>query len=507
MGCINSTKKLSDLKGENVFRAVRLHSDSTNLGRTGFLELTPRELIFCTRSNQRVVWALQHLRRYGVNGDVFSFEAGRRCMTGPGIYKFRCQRADQLYHLFQSYINAVALVTDEVFPFGERERDRDRDRDHPSHILGRSENVHPTNNYLEPTPVVDTTAGISVLHRARALRDSFSSSPLSLDSPDSAPSLSFATNEVVHIQSPRYPSGRGMYVNTPNSSNALANSNVYSEHPLRSQVEHNNNLSNAPNNAFNILASKNFIKHSSLDIPPEECAPMLTPSSEILHMYANVDSGTFGASNFGFGGIGDVRNVGRNQERCYENLNREDLNIILPPQATSSAIPGRTVNVIDMSKDQQSNQLKSTETSAVNYIVLDLDQPRSPTLCSPKLHVGSGLSLPTVDCIESIDRGCPTIGPPDTPRNSATSATKVLTTVTTSITNTTKTTKKIDGSAEELENKEESSLGYSTIDFIKTCALIKSSTHGADFEAEPDSEECRITRHSKCVRKAYSISE
>ncbi|XP_017476623.1 PREDICTED: uncharacterized protein LOC108366673 [Rhagoletis zephyria] len=500
MGCINSTKKLNDLKGENVFRAVRLHSDLTEQGRTGFLELTPRELIFRTVSNQRLVWALQHLRRYGLNGDVFSFEAGRRCMTGPGIYTFRCQRADQLYHLFQSNINAVSLVADEAFPFGERERE------YPSHILGRPENIHPTNNYLEPAPVVSSGAGLSVLHGSRAIRDSFSSSPLSLDSPDSAPSLSFATTEVVHFQSSRYPAGRGMYVNTPNSSNVLANSNVYSEHPLRTQVEHNNNLSNAPSCVLNTLNRKNFVKHSSLDIPPEEFAPMLTPPSETLHMYANIDSSALAANSFCFSGIGDIRNIGRNHDRCYENLNRDDLNFIISQQSLSSSITVRDVNATDVSKDQQFIPMLPTESRAVNYIVLDLDHPRSPTQSSPKLHKGSGPSLTTVEDIEGTKGACSKITFfPDTLHANVTSATNA-TTSTTSSTNTTKTAKSNEG-AEQMEKKEESSLGYSTIDFIKTCALIKSSTHGADFDPEPGSEECRITRHSKCVRKAYSISE
>nr|XP_014098871.2 uncharacterized protein LOC106623783 [Bactrocera oleae]XP_014098873.2 uncharacterized protein LOC106623783 [Bactrocera oleae] len=502
MGCISSTKKLGDLKSENFFRAVRLHSEVADQGRSGYLELTPRELIFRTGSNQRVVWALQHLRRYGLNGDVFSFEAGRRCMTGPGIYTFRCQRAEQLYHIFQTYINAVSLVTDDAFTFSERERD------HPSHTVGRPENVQNANNYLEPAPLVSTGAAVSVLQRSRVLRDSFSSSPLSLDSPDSVPSLSFATSEVVHIQSPRFPSGLGMYVNTPNTSMSIANSNVYSEYPLPSHVEHNNNLSNASNGVFNTLVRKNLVKHSSLDIPPDEFAPMLTPPSDALHMYANVDSCSLAANNFGFGGKAVMRNMIRDQERCYENLNREEMKLILPKQNLPSSTPGRSHSGIDIPCDPQLRQTKSAGTKAVNYIVLDLDQPRSPTQCSPKLQVGSGLSLTAVDGADgSMKSGSKTESLTDSTHTSLTSTTNPMAVTTATITNVTNTTKQNSGSVEQLEKKEESTLGYSTIDFIKTCALIKSSTHGADFDAEPGNEESRITRHSKCVRKAYSISE
>ena len=35
---------------------------------------------------------------------VFSFESGRRCPTGPGIYAFRCTRAQNLFNLLQSRV-------------------------------------------------------------------------------------------------------------------------------------------------------------------------------------------------------------------------------------------------------------------------------------------------------------------------------------------------------------------------------------------------------------------
>ena len=34
-------------------------------------------------------WPLRCLRRYGAEADVFSFESGRKCETGAGIYAFR----------------------------------------------------------------------------------------------------------------------------------------------------------------------------------------------------------------------------------------------------------------------------------------------------------------------------------------------------------------------------------------------------------------------------------
>lgn len=45
------------------------------------------------------------MRRYGFDAELFSFECGRRCPTGPGIYAFRCDQAEQLFNNLQEAIN------------------------------------------------------------------------------------------------------------------------------------------------------------------------------------------------------------------------------------------------------------------------------------------------------------------------------------------------------------------------------------------------------------------
>ena len=35
------------------------------------------------------MWPLKSLRRYGADEDVFSFESGRRCPMGEGIFAFK----------------------------------------------------------------------------------------------------------------------------------------------------------------------------------------------------------------------------------------------------------------------------------------------------------------------------------------------------------------------------------------------------------------------------------
>lgn len=44
------------------------------------------------------VWPLKHVRRYGYTSNSFSFEAGSKCITGEGLFIFRCNNAIQLYN-------------------------------------------------------------------------------------------------------------------------------------------------------------------------------------------------------------------------------------------------------------------------------------------------------------------------------------------------------------------------------------------------------------------------
>lgn len=44
------------------------------------------------------VWPLKHVRRYGYTSNSFSIEAGSKCITGEGLFIFRCNEAIQLYN-------------------------------------------------------------------------------------------------------------------------------------------------------------------------------------------------------------------------------------------------------------------------------------------------------------------------------------------------------------------------------------------------------------------------
>ncbi|XP_058819456.1 fibroblast growth factor receptor substrate 2 [Topomyia yanbarensis] len=102
MGCINSKKDINDVH-PNIFYVINIDDDGTPLW-SGQLEVSRTELTLYRKGKDPTTWPLKCLRRYGCNVDQFSFEAGRRCTTGEGIYAFKCRRAETLFYTVQSYI-------------------------------------------------------------------------------------------------------------------------------------------------------------------------------------------------------------------------------------------------------------------------------------------------------------------------------------------------------------------------------------------------------------------
>lgn len=82
------------------------------------MEITVTDLILHRKGREPTYWPLKCLRRYGYDSDMFSFESGRRCTTGEGIYAFRCKRADLLFRTLQDYLQRRAYLTDDrnLFP-------------------------------------------------------------------------------------------------------------------------------------------------------------------------------------------------------------------------------------------------------------------------------------------------------------------------------------------------------------------------------------------------------
>lgn len=109
MGCVNSRADVNDLH-PNIFQVMNVDDDG-NFISPGRLEVTEVDIILYQRGKQPIKWPLRCLRRYGYDLEgLFSFESGRRCSTGPGIYAFKCRRAEELFNLVQTKIQVNILV-------------------------------------------------------------------------------------------------------------------------------------------------------------------------------------------------------------------------------------------------------------------------------------------------------------------------------------------------------------------------------------------------------------
>lgn len=99
---------------ERTFQVWNLDEQGLELS-PGKMEVNATDLVLHQRGRPPVRWPLRGLRRYGFDAQLFSFESGRRCPTGSGIYAFRCHRAEGLFNALQECIQnsgaASAMTT------------------------------------------------------------------------------------------------------------------------------------------------------------------------------------------------------------------------------------------------------------------------------------------------------------------------------------------------------------------------------------------------------------
>ncbi|XP_035709018.1 fibroblast growth factor receptor substrate 3 [Folsomia candida] len=126
MGCIGSKlavvrnrglsgSRRSSLRRQNVFPVLNVDDMGRQIS-PGKLEVTETDLVLHVRGKPSLTWPLRCLRRYGYDNDLFSFESGRRCPTGAGIFAFRCNRAQSLFNLLQSKIQGNPGTTPNTVP-------------------------------------------------------------------------------------------------------------------------------------------------------------------------------------------------------------------------------------------------------------------------------------------------------------------------------------------------------------------------------------------------------
>ncbi|XP_023682217.1 fibroblast growth factor receptor substrate 2a isoform X1 [Paramormyrops kingsleyae] len=100
---------------QTKFKVINVDDDGNELG-SGIMELTEEELILHTHKRHAVRWPYLCLRRYGYDSNLFSFESGRRCQTGQGIFAFKCARAEEIFNMLQDVMhnNSISVVEEPV---------------------------------------------------------------------------------------------------------------------------------------------------------------------------------------------------------------------------------------------------------------------------------------------------------------------------------------------------------------------------------------------------------
>lgn len=104
----------------NVFKVKNIN-DNKNLVQRGLMEVTQTELVYIdSTTREDWHWPLKYLRKYGCDGDVFTFEAGRKCPGGEGLYAFSTKKASVVFELVAKNINQGELQPPgELSPFSE----------------------------------------------------------------------------------------------------------------------------------------------------------------------------------------------------------------------------------------------------------------------------------------------------------------------------------------------------------------------------------------------------
>lgn len=112
MGCATSKQDINDIN-PHMFHVFNVddQGNSVNAGKLE-IEFANMDLILHQKGKEPIRWPVRCLRRYGFEQDLFSFESGRRCPTGPGIYAFRCRRAETLFNMLQECIQMAGAESD-----------------------------------------------------------------------------------------------------------------------------------------------------------------------------------------------------------------------------------------------------------------------------------------------------------------------------------------------------------------------------------------------------------
>ena len=91
----------------NVFKVTPINNGRHNI-QDGIMVVTRTNLRYTdSHTDEELQWPLMYIRNWACDGDKFSFEAGKKCLGGEGIYVFTTNRAS---HLFQLVAHNLKLL-------------------------------------------------------------------------------------------------------------------------------------------------------------------------------------------------------------------------------------------------------------------------------------------------------------------------------------------------------------------------------------------------------------
>lgn len=281
----NSKVELSDANS-NIYRVVNIDDNGVPLWN-GQLGVSRTEITLYRKGLSPTRWPLRCLRRYGMDTDLFSFEVGRRCVTGEGIYAFRCRRAESLFQTLQNYIQMSSVGDDGA---GNNSTNANSvtvrgDASSPMSTLS-GQNSTPNNNmigtYIFPNPRSSNANTLRMSPSATSddpHRNSYDASDSNYLEPITAGNST--TLSRLHSIGDGTMSTMSIEPLSPGSPSSINNIlEVTSLNPLPSSGSNNNGVSNIYQEfqlrgigKDNANQSGICVKKLSLDIPPQEYAP------------------------------------------------------------------------------------------------------------------------------------------------------------------------------------------------------------------------------------------